>query len=95
MDTRINHIASFGQGAKIHYISIFEDDKLGWHRKFAVSCGVESRHNVHGIRVHQGLTLDDVDCAKCRARIEWIKTQVSEEELPLRFTLNESFDCEE
>ena len=47
MDTRINHIASFGQGAKVHFITIFEDDKLGWHRKFAVSCGVESRHNVH------------------------------------------------
>jgi len=96
MKTRINTIASFGQGDKVHFISICEDDKLGWNRKYAIGCGVESRWNVHGIQSHEDLTLDDVNCAKCLKRIEWLKTKVEDEAgHALRFALNKLFDLEE
>ena len=61
-------VVQFGQGQKIHLMEFFFIKSKG--KFFPMSCGVERRWNVHGTYEHQTLTIADVDCKKCLARIE-------------------------
>ena len=68
-------VAQFGYGQKIHYIT-FSMMQPSWADKpfvSAYSCGVENRWNVHGTFECPDLTIADVDCKKCLARIEWLR----------------------
>tara|TARA_B100001094_G_scaffold328122_1_gene387795 strand:+ start:374 stop:619 length:246 start_codon:yes stop_codon:yes gene_type:complete len=69
--TRPTTVVQFGQGQKIHLMEFyFIQSKETF---FPMSCGVERRWNVHGTYEHDTLTIADVDCKKCLARIERLR----------------------
>ena len=69
--TRSPTIVQFGQGQKIHYMTFaYIESKATF---FPMSCGVENRWNVHGTYEADNLTIADVNCKKCLARIEHLR----------------------
>jgi hypothetical protein len=67
-------VVQFGQGQKIHYMTFRvvvrgEGDAI----IAPSSCGVENRWNVHGTYDCDTLTIADVDCTRCLARIERLR----------------------
>jgi len=67
-------IVQFGQGQKIHFMTFRVVQPFAGDAFIAPSsCGVERRWNVHGTYDCDGLTIADVDCTRCLARIERLR----------------------
>jgi hypothetical protein len=73
-------VVQFGHGTKVHFVRWMvctRSDRTQY--LYASSCAVASRHNVHGMRPHHTLTIDDVNCAACRKDVERYKERMKNE----------------
>ena len=74
-------VVQFGHGTKVHFVRWAVCKRIGSdeERLEFFTCGVASRHNVHGMRQHHTLTIDDVNCSCCRKDVERYKERMKNE----------------